>query len=41
MDHKIQFIFIWLQVSSLSFLLAAEDVYQFEIITTRNGLSDN
>ncbi len=41
MGHKIQFILICLQVSSLSFLSAAEDVYQFEIITTRNGLSDN
>ncbi len=41
MGHKIQFILICLQVFSISFLLAAEDVYQFEIITTRNGLSDN
>ena len=41
MGHRIQFISIYLQVFLLSFLFASEDVYQFEIITTRNGLSDN
>ena len=41
MGRKIQFISIYLQVFLLSFLFASEGVYQFEIITTRNGLSDN
>ena len=41
MDHRIQFIFICAQIFILSFLFAAENEYQFEIITTRNGLSDN
>ena len=41
MKYRIQFIFICAQVFSLSFLFAAENEYQFEIITTRNGLSDN
>ena len=41
MNHRIQFIFICVQIFYLSFLFAAENEYQFEIITTRNGLSDN
>jgi len=41
MNHRIQFIFICVQIFCLSFLFAAENEYQFEIITTRNGLSDN
>ncbi len=41
MNHRIQFIFICVQIFYLSFLIAAENEYQFEIITTRNGLSDN
>ena len=41
MNHRIQFIFIYVQIFYLSFLFAAENEYQFEIITTRNGLSDN
>ena len=41
MSHKIQFISIYLQVFLLSFLFASENVYLFDIITTRNGLSDN
>ncbi len=41
MNHRIQFIFICFQIFYLSFLFAAENEYQFEIITTRNGLSDN
>ena len=41
MKYKIQFIFICLHIFSLSFLFAVENEYQFEIITTRNGLSDN
>ena len=41
MNPRIQFIFIFGQIFYLSFLFAAENEYQFEIITTRNGLSDN
>ena len=41
MNHSIQFIFICVHIFYLSFLCAAENEYQFEIITTRNGLSDN
>ena len=41
MNHRIQFIFICAQIFYLNFLFAAEYEYQFEIITTRNGLSDN